>query len=100
MFEATEIQYMSKSKGRKIDTFGLEPDHEKYCGGTIYCDHGSQLLHAEHQTSLGASDTARSTKIFERMVLSHGELFKDIMVTMAYLLLNSFKLISNHSIRL
>ena len=63
---------MSKSKGRKIDTFGLEPDHEKYCGGTIYCDHGSQLLHVGHQTSLGASDTVRSTKIFERMALSHG----------------------------
>ena len=65
-------QYVSKVKGRTIDSFGLEPDHEKYCGGTIYCDHGSQLLHVGHQTSLRATDTVRSTKIFERMALSNG----------------------------
>ena len=59
-------------KRKKNWYFCLEPDHEKYCGGTIYCDHGSQLLHVGHQTSLGASDTVRSTKIFERMALSHG----------------------------
>ena len=63
---------MSKSKGRKADTFGLELDNEKYFGGTIYCGHETQLLHVGHQTSLGSSDTVRSTKIFERMALSHG----------------------------
>ena len=61
---------------KKIDTFGLEPDHEKYYGGTIYAEHESQLLHVGHQTSLGASDTVRSTKIFERMALSHGVAFQ------------------------
>jgi hypothetical protein len=59
-------------KGCLFSSHGQEPDHEKYCGGSIYIDHALGLLYVAHQASLGASDTIKSTKMFERMALEHG----------------------------
>ena len=43
-----------------------------YCGGTIFVDHASGLIHVEHQVSLGTMDTLSSKHAFERMAFSNG----------------------------
>ena len=43
-----------------------------HCGGTIFVDHASSLIHVEHQPSLTAHKTIQSKWCFEQMALSHG----------------------------
>ena len=43
-----------------------------YCGGSIFVDHASSLIHVEHQVTLGAMDTLAAKRSFERMALGNG----------------------------
>ena len=70
-------QYESRVRGRLWSSFGKTKEENMYCGGTIFVDHASGLIHVEHQVSLGTADTLTSKRIFERMALSHGVIIKN-----------------------
>ncbi|MGH7974322.1 MAG: hypothetical protein ACREBR_02255 [bacterium] len=65
-------QYESRVRGRLKTSKGKTKEHEMFCGGTIFCDHASHLIDVRHQLTLGATDTIRSKRIFERMAHSNG----------------------------
>jgi hypothetical protein len=58
--------YESSVRGRLTHTFGKEPRHEQYCGGTIFYDAASSLIKVYHQSSLDADSTLISKRLFER----------------------------------
>ncbi|MGH7954774.1 MAG: hypothetical protein ACREOZ_02315, partial [Gloeomargaritales cyanobacterium] len=60
----------SRVRGRLKTSRGKSKEHEMFCGGTIFIDHASHLIKVCHQVTLGATDTIRSKRLFERM--SHG----------------------------
>jgi hypothetical protein len=53
-------QYMSPSKGRLLHTKGLESSSKQYVGGTIFIDHATNFLFANHQINLTAASTVES----------------------------------------
>ncbi|MGH7955235.1 MAG: hypothetical protein ACREOZ_04670, partial [Gloeomargaritales cyanobacterium] len=59
-------------KGRLRTSRGASKNEDMYCGGAIFCDHATKLIDVRHQVTLGASDTVRSKKLFERMAFTHG----------------------------
>jgi hypothetical protein len=58
-------QYMSPSKGRLMHTKGLESSSEQYVGGTIFIDHATNYLFANHQVNLTAASTVESKHLCE-----------------------------------
>jgi hypothetical protein len=64
--------YDSHVKGRLWGSYGRSRPEQMYCGGTIFVDHASGLIHVEHQVSLSAMDTLVAKKSFERMALNNG----------------------------
>jgi hypothetical protein len=64
--------YESHVKGRLWRSYGKTRQEQMYCGGTIFVDHTSGLIHVEHQVSFGAMDTLVAKKSFERMALNNG----------------------------
>ena len=65
-------QYESSVLGRRWDSFGREPDHERYRGGTLFCDGVSTYIHINHQTSLYTGDTLQGKHSFEEFASSVG----------------------------
>ena len=65
-------QLESHLKGRRLHTAGREPDRDKFCGSTLFCDAASNLLHAEHQVTLSANETINSKINFERKAKEMG----------------------------
>ena len=65
-------QYVSKTKGRLLNTRGKESEHEMYNGGTIFVDAATSFTKVFHQTSLRAGDTLRSKHAFDRIAREHG----------------------------
>ena len=57
-------QYESSVHGRRSETFGREPELEKYKGGTIFCDTMSTFVYINHQESLQVGDTLRGKHAF------------------------------------
>ena len=64
--------YESRVKGRLWGSYGKSKEEQMYCGGTIFVDHASGLIHVEHQVTLGTMDTLSSKRAFERMAFSNG----------------------------
>ena len=55
-------QYMSSLPGRLAHTFGKEKKKDRYCGGTLFVDHASGLVHLRHQESLRVGETLVSKR--------------------------------------
>jgi hypothetical protein len=58
-------QYKSSIRGRLPHTYGKEKQSSMYCGGTIFVDVASGMVHVYHQVSLAAADTLLSKAQFE-----------------------------------
>ena len=65
-------QLESRLKGRLLHTAGREPEHDKFCGSTLFCDAASHYIHVEHQVTLNSSDTINAKTSFERTLLEMG----------------------------
>ena len=65
-------QLESRTKGRLLHSAGKEPDKDKFCGSTVFCDAASGYLHLEHQVTLNATDTIRAKENFERLAMQLG----------------------------
>jgi len=65
-------QLESRIKGRLFHTAGREPDRDRFCGATIFCDAASGCIHPEFQVTLNASDSIAALKNFERDALNKG----------------------------
>ena len=65
-------QLESRVRGRLLHTAGREPESEKFCGTTVFCDAASGYIHVEHQVTLNASDTINSKLAFERKAMELG----------------------------
>jgi hypothetical protein len=70
--------YESSVRGRLPQTRGREKSSQQYCGGLILVDHATKMIMAYHQVSLGASDTIRSKRKFERLLHQAGLTLKEI----------------------
>ena len=64
--------FVCNPKGRLLHTYGKESNSEKYCGGCIYVDHGTGLIHVELQQHFNSHQTLESTKNFEKMAGDYG----------------------------
>jgi hypothetical protein len=58
-------QYESSIRGQLQHTYGKEKRSSMYCGGTIFVDVASGMVHVYHQVSLAAADTLLSKAQFE-----------------------------------
>lgn len=65
-------QYVCSQKGRLPTTAGKEKDRDRYTGGIIFVDHASGYMFAVNLVSLGASETVRAKRLFERHMASFG----------------------------
>ena len=65
-------QLESRIKGRLFHTAGREPDRDRFCGATIFCDAASGYIHPEFQVTLNASDSITALENFERDALNKG----------------------------
>ena len=63
-------QYQSTTPGRRLGSKGKEK--KKFCGGTLFYDHGSQIIHIKHQVSLNAGETVMAKEDFELMMSGVG----------------------------
>ena len=70
-------QLESRVRGRLLHTAGREPDRDKFCASTLFCDAASGYIHVEHQVTLSASDTIISKNAFERFAKEHGVAVKE-----------------------
>jgi len=59
-------QLESRVQGRLLHTAGREPDKDRYCGATIFCDAASGYIHAKFQVTLNATDSINALDNFER----------------------------------
>ena len=48
-------QLESRVRGRLLHTAGREPDRDKFCASTLFCDAASGYIHVEHQVSVAAT---------------------------------------------
>ena len=58
-------QYESSVRGRLPNTRGRESSTRKYVGGTLFYDHASGKIFAQHQVSLDGPTTQRAKHTFE-----------------------------------
>jgi hypothetical protein len=65
-------QYHSSVPGRLPNTKGKESKDKQYCGGTIFVDHATGYIFAQHQVSLSIVETARAKCAFERKMMQYG----------------------------
>ena len=65
-------QLESRVRGRLPHTAGREPERDRYCGSSVFCDSALGLIHLEHQVSLNASDSIMAKDNFERMAQEVG----------------------------
>ena len=57
--------YESSIRGRLTHTYGKEPRHAQYCGGTIFYDAATGLIKVYHQSDLTGNSTVKSKRKFE-----------------------------------
>lgn len=65
-------QYESRLEGRLFTYKGADLKHEKYNGGTIFCDAASNYIFMEHQTGFTAEETILANLKFEREAMGVG----------------------------
>ena len=65
-------QLESRLKGRLLHTAGREPEQDRFCGTTLFCDAASHYIYVEHQVTLNSSDTINAKTSFERTLLEMG----------------------------
>jgi len=53
-------------------SYGKTQEENMFCGGMIYIDQASMLIHVEHQVSLGTMDMLIAKWAFEWMAIHHG----------------------------
>jgi len=58
--------------GRLMHTAGREPDKDRCCGATIFCDAASGYIHVEFQVTLNATNSIKALDSFERSSLQMG----------------------------
>ena len=63
-------QYQSSTPGRRLGSRGKEK--KKYCGGTLFYDHGTTYIFICHQVSLNAGETVMSKEGFEQVMAEVG----------------------------
>ena len=54
-----------RPKGRRLHTYGKEPDEKKFKGGCIFVDAASGLIHVELQVYFNSSQTLKAKMSFE-----------------------------------
>ena len=59
-------QYQSTTPGRRLGSKGKEK--KKFCGGTLFYDHGTTYIVICHQVSLNAGETVQSKELFEQVM--------------------------------
>ena len=64
--------FVSSTKGRLYEGYGKANPDEMYCGGCLFYDHASKLIHIEHQTHLNTHQTLEAKKSFEAMAADRG----------------------------
>ena len=69
--------YESSIRGRLSHTYGKEPRHAQYCGGTIFYDAATGIIKVYHQSSLTGLDTVKSKRLFERDATQCGVTIKN-----------------------
>jgi len=65
-------QLESRIKGRRLHTAGREPEHDRFCGSSVFCDAASGMIHVEHQVTFSANDTIMAKNGFERFCKESG----------------------------
>lgn len=65
-------QLESHVRGQLLHTAGKEPDRDRFCGSTAFCDGASGHIHIEHQVTLNAADSVRAKANFERVASQFG----------------------------
>ncbi len=65
-------QLESRIRGRRLHTAGREPEHDRFCGSSIFCNAASGLIHVEHQVTFSANDTIMAKNGFERFCKESG----------------------------
>jgi len=65
-------QLESRVRGRLFHTAGREPDKDRFCGATAFCDAASGFIHVEFQVTFNASDSIAAMEGFERDALHKG----------------------------
>ena len=58
-------QLESRVRGRLLHTAGREPERDRYCGSSLFCDAASGLIHVEHQVTLNATDSINAKTSFQ-----------------------------------
>lgn len=64
--------FVCKTKGRLFTSKGKTAPAEMYCGGCIFVDHYSSLIHVELQLNLNTHETLKAKELFESMARDHG----------------------------
>ena len=59
-------QYQSTTPGRRLGLKGKEK--KKFCGETLFYDHGTGYIYICHQVSLNAGETVQSKEGFEQVM--------------------------------
>ena len=65
-------QFISTERGRLPHTQGKEPEHKRYSGGTIFCDHASGYISVQPQVYMTGKETVDAKTRFEREAYQHG----------------------------
>ena len=50
-------QFESAVRGRLPHTYGRDKNEDKFCGGTIFCDHATTFIYINCQVSLRTGET-------------------------------------------
>lgn len=77
--EVSVDHFLSTIKGRLFTGYDKGSDDSRYCGGCIFVDHASSLIHIEFQSSLSSHDTLRAKVAFEQMCRDSGVVVKKYM---------------------
>lgn len=64
--------FVCKTKGRLFTSRGKTDPNEMYCGGCVFVDHYSGLIHVEFQQNLNTHETLLAKDKFEAMARDHG----------------------------
>lgn len=58
--------------GRRLETYGKEPEDRRYVGGAIFVDHCSGYIYITLQSHLNSHETLKAKQEFERMCHDYG----------------------------
>jgi GAG-pre-integrase domain len=64
--------FICSTEGRLYDSRGKTSKEKMYCGGCLFVDHATNLIHVEHQVSLTSKETLIAKHKFEAMARDSG----------------------------